>query len=136
ARHALALGSDEALDREALDALDLRLWEARRHDQVHAALVVLGRVVVPVWRIEPVRDDLARKRRDRAAVRAEDAALDLDARDELFHEHLLVVAKRELDRRPELFLRAHLRDSDRRAEPGGFDEDRIAERVPELVALA
>ena len=83
-----------------------------------------------------MRDNLAGKRGDRAAVRAEDAALDLDARDELLHQHLLVVAEGELHRRRELFLRPHLRNPDRRAEPGRLDEDGVPERVPDLVALA
>ena len=46
------------------------------------------------------------------------------------------MAPRELDGRRELRLVVHLRDSDRRAEPRGLHEHRVAERVGELVAEA
>ena len=83
----------------------------------------------------PERVDLARQRRDRRrhAV-AEHADLDLGPLDELLDEHLLVVPEGELDRRRELLLGVHLRDADRRAEPRGLDEDRIAERVLDRIA--
>ena len=80
-----------------------------------------------------MRDDLAGQRRDRLQV-AEHAALDLDPRDELLDEHLLVVPEPELNRRREAALVVHLRDPDGGAETGGLDEDRVAVRVPRLVA--
>src|SRR5439155_26933077 len=94
--HALAVRRDEGLDGELLGTLGLLRAERRRRDeQVGAALVVLRRVVVPV--VE-VRDDLARERGDGLAV-PEHADLDLDTRDELLDEHLLVAGARAPDRR-------------------------------------
>ncbi len=55
ARHPLALGRDEGVDRELLHAARRLVGNPRRHDDVGAALVVLGGVVVPLR----VRDDLA-----------------------------------------------------------------------------
>jgi hypothetical protein len=80
-----------------------------------------------------VRDDLADDGRDRRAV-AEDPALDLCARYELFDEHLVVVLPRELDGRAELGLVVRLGDADRRAESRRLDEHRVPERVLDLVA--
>ena len=102
-----------------------------RDDDVRAALVVLGRVVVPLG----VRDDLADDGRERRGPDvAEHAALDLGAGDELLHEHLLVVAPGERDGGLELGLVVRLRDPDRRAEPRRLDEDGVAERVLDVVA--
>ena len=106
----------------------------RRDDQVHPALVVLGRVVVPVGPVEAVRIDLARQRRDRVAV-AEHAALDLDAGDELLDQHLLVVLERELDRVVQLLRREGLGDAHRRAQARRLDEHRVAEGVLDGIAL-
>ena len=94
ARHALALASRRTTStassrtRSSASARD-----ARGDDELHPALVVLRRVVVPVAR---QRDDLADDRGDRVAV-AEHAALDLDAVDALLDQHLVVVAARQLD---------------------------------------
>ena len=131
ARHPLALGGDERLDRELADARVRLGRDARRDDEVHAALVVLRRVVVPVG----VRDDLADDRGDRVAV-AEDAALDLDSVDALLDQHLVVVAARELDGGGELARVVNLRDADRRAEPRRLHEHRVVEGVLRLVAVA
>src|SRR5436853_5747405 len=74
-RHALALSGDERVDRALLHKLDRLLRQLRRDDEIHAALVVLGRVVVPVV-LERV--DATRQRRDRWRLPvAEHAALDL-----------------------------------------------------------
>jgi hypothetical protein len=99
----------------------------RRDEELHPALVVLRREVVPLV-LERV--DLAGQRGDRRwdAV-AEDAHLHLRPRDELLHQHLLVVPEGKLDGRRELVLRVHLRDAHRGAEPRGLDEHGIAERV-------
>ena len=67
---------------------------------------------------------------------AEHADLDLDAGDELLDQHLLVVAEGELDRGAQLVVVVRLRDPDRRAEPRGLDEHRVAERVLGRVAGA
>jgi hypothetical protein len=127
-RHPLALARDERAHREFLHALDRLRLEARRHDELHAALVVLGREVVPIGPAEPVRDDLSRKRGDWPVV-AEHAAFDLDPVDELLDEHLVVVLEGELDGGCELLVGVGLGDADRGSEPGRFDEDRIPERV-------
>src|SRR4026207_1184134 len=79
--HALALGSAERRHRELLHPLDRLLRHPRRDHELHAALVVLRRVVVPVG----VGHDLTRNRRDRLLV-SEHAALDLDPGDELLDE--------------------------------------------------
>ena len=81
------------------------------------------------------RVDAPGKRRDgRRHAIAEHAALHLHARDELLDEHLLVVAARERDGGFELRLVVHLRDADRRAEPGRLHEDGVAEGVRRRVA--
>ena len=132
-REALALGRDERLDGAPLEQLDRLLRKARRRDdELHPAVVVFRRVVVPLV-LERV--DLAGQRRDRRrhAV-AEHAYLDLRARDELLDEHLLVVPESELDRRLQLVLAVHLGDADGGAEPRRLDEDRVAERVLDRVA--
>ena len=90
--HSLALGGDERVDGELAASVLRPLGDARRNDELHAAVVVLRRVVVPVG----VRDDLADDRRDRVAV-TENAALDLDPVDALLDQHLVVVSARELD---------------------------------------
>src|SRR5512132_2174033 len=69
-------------------------------DQLHAALGVLGLVVVP---IRALRDDLARRRGRRDLV-AEQRALDLFARRGRLHDHARVVPARFLDRPVELLL--------------------------------
>src|SRR5215210_1313695 len=135
ARHPLAVRRHVRAQSEVADALDRVRRQARRHDQVHPALVVLGRVVVPVRPAEPVGDDLARQRRDRIAV-PEHAALDLDPVDELLDQDLLVVLEGERDRFLELLGRARLRHADRRAEARRLDEDREAERVRECLPRA
>ena len=80
------------------------------------------------------RVDAAGQRRDRRRhTVAEHAALDLHSREELLDEHLLVVPARELHGRHELRLVVHLGDADRGAEPRRLDEDRVAERIGDLV---
>jgi len=65
---------------------------ASRDDQIHAAVGVLRVEVVPVG----MRHDLADDGGDRLAV-PEHANLDLEARLELLHEHLVVMPSRQLD---------------------------------------
>ena len=119
---------DERPHRELLDALDRLLVEPRRDDEVHPALVVLRRVVVPVGPLKPC-ETISPGSEAIGSLVAEHAALDLDAVDELLDEHLLVVLERELDRGAQLVVVARLRDPDRRAEPRRLDEDGVAERV-------
>src|SRR5581483_6216138 len=132
ARHAFAIGGDEGPDRELLGARDLLLPDARGHDEVHLALVVLRLEVVPLVVGD---DDLARQRRGRRQV-SEHAHLDLDPRDEPLDEHLLVVLEGERDRGLQLVVVVRLRDADARAEPCGLDEHRVPERVARLGAEA
>ena len=81
------------------------------------------------------RYDLAGQRGDRIAV-PEHADLDLDSVEELLDQDLVVVHEREVDADAELRLRVGLRDTHRRAEPRGFHEDRVPERILDLVAGA
>ena len=70
-RHPLALGGDERVDGDLLDACGGIGGNPGRDDQLHPTVVVLRRVVVPLG----FGDDLADDRHGRLAV-AEDAALD------------------------------------------------------------
>ena len=120
------------LDRDPLHLFDHAVGEVGRDDEIHAALVVLRGVVVP---LVSERDDLARDGRDRVAV-AEHADFDLDPVEELLHEHLVVVAECQQHRLGELALVVGLRDPDRRSEPGGLDEAREPEGVLHRISLA
>ena len=93
--------------------------------QVHLALVVLRLVVVPLV----ARDDDLADERCKGLPVPEHADLDLDARDELLDEHLLVMPERKLDPPAQLLLVVRLCDADRGAETGGLDEHGVAERV-------
>src|SRR5580765_1243341 len=132
ASHPLALRHAKRLDRDPLHLFDHGVREVRRDDEVHAALLVLRRVVVP---LVSERDDLARDGRDRLAV-AEHADFDLDPVEEVLHEHLVVVAECQQHRIGELALVVSLRDPDRRAESGRLDEAREPEGVLHRTALA
>jgi hypothetical protein len=130
--HPLARSRDERLERELARPLDLCLRQAGRgDDELRAALVVFRGVVVPVG---VQRDDSTGERRDGIWQVAEDADLDLHARDELLDHHLLVVPARELDGRLQLRLLPHLRDAHGGAHVGGLDEHRVAVRVRDRVS--
>ena len=131
AGHPLALGGHERVDGESAHVCVRLRGDASRDDEIHPALVVLRRIVVPVR----VRDDLADDGRDRVAV-AQNSTLDLDAVDALLDQDLVVVPARELDGGTELLVTADLGDADRRAETGGLHEHRVVEVVCGLVSFA
>ena len=131
AGHPLAFRGDERLDGEvAYSLVDFRR-DPRRDHELHPALVVLRRVVVPLG----VRHDLADDRRDRVAV-PEHATLDLSSDDELLDQDLVVVPACKRDGGLELILVVRLRDSNRRSEAGGLHEDGVRERVLRRVAVS
>ena len=104
----------------------------RRDDELHAALVVLRRVVVPVGEMG---HDLADDGSDGLRFpRTPSTSTSISVADELLDEHLVVVAAGKLDRAARARPRPHLRDPDRRAEPRRLHEHRVAERVLDRVA--
>ena len=119
-RHALAFGGDERARRRAPARARLRVRDSRRHDQLHLALVVLGRVVVPlvvVTAISPGSEAIGSRF---PSTPTSTSIPETNSSTSTFSS----CVERKLDRSRELRVVVRLRDPDRGAEPRRLHEHR------------